>query len=153
MDLSQQATRLALLRWAREQIDEQYQDTRAALSDELDPTDRKAARLGGQRLGYVSKTNGRTSAKVTDEPALIAWCRHAHPDEIIECVRPSFVERLKSDAKHYGAAVDTTTGEVVPGIDVVAGEPYITVKLDDHAAELIAANWSEVIRQVPELPA
>lgn len=152
MNLSEQATRLALLRVLRDRIGDAYDAERQRLGGELDPADRKAAQMAGHKIGSVSKTLGRSSVRVSDMDALVAWVRDRYPTEIVETVRESYLSKLKDSAKRHGTAVDESTGEIVPGIQVAIGDPYITVRVDDTAADVIAAHWQDVVRYVPELP-
>lgn len=151
-DLSDAATRVAIVAALKSKVLEAYELARAEAGEQMDPGDRKAAQLGGGKLGHVTVATGSTRAKVTNDTALTKWVAEHHPDEIVQSVRSSYVNKILDDAKHYGQAVDVTTGELIPGVDVRVGNPYVTVKLADDAAETIAAHWDTALRHVPELP-
>lgn len=151
-NLAESATRVAILSALRSRVAEAYEIARNDTAEVMDAGDRKSARLGSGELGKVVKTNGSTRAKITDEQAFTKWVAQHHPDEVIQAVRQSYLNKVLADAKHYGQGVDTATGELIPGVDVVQGNPYVTVKLTDDAADLISANWDAALHHVPELP-
>jgi hypothetical protein len=111
--------------------------------------DRNAAALPSDAvIGSVTYAKGRASAAVTDREAFEEWVAANHPEEIetvvpepIVRVRPAYEALLTSAAKQMGEAVDATTGEVVPGIEVRQGDPYTTVRLAGDAEEQVAAAW------------
>jgi hypothetical protein len=111
------------------------------------PSDRLTATLPNSKdVGTVTLAKGRTTAAVTDADAYEAWVRANHPDWIetvpaTERINPDATHRLTSAARKTGVAVDAETGEIVPGIDVVQGEPYPMVKLADDAREAVAEAW------------
>lgn len=82
----------------------------------------------GTDLGSVALAAGRVSAKVTDPAAFQAWVAVRHPDELVQQVRESFTHRVLNQAAATGDPVDPMTGEVIPGVEVVAGDPYLTVR-------------------------
>jgi hypothetical protein len=110
------------------------------------PSDRLTATIsGGDDIGTVTLAKGRTTASVADTAAYEAWVRATHPEQIETVpattrVNPEFTARLTSAAKQLGVAVDET-GEVVPGIEVSAGDPYPMVKLAEDARDEVAKAW------------
>ena len=116
------------LRVLGDRVKARSDDVKAQLAASLDPGDRKVAALDdATKVGVVSFANGRTSARVTDERALLRWVRDNRPDEIVDMIRGSFLSWLLEDARKRGAAVDAN-GEVIPGVTVTASEPYVSVK-------------------------
>jgi hypothetical protein len=99
--------------------------------------DAAMAELGVERLrvadgdggdaGTLSRTAGRTSARVTDEAAFERWVAERHPDQMVLSVRPGFRERLLFAAANAGAPVDSDLS-VIPGVEVVTGEPYVSFR-------------------------
>lgn len=102
----------------------------------------RAERVGaylpdGSKIGAVSRSEGRMSAKVVDEAAALAWCLERYPDEVqtvpaVRVVRPAFLKYLtdaaKADeAKDGDLGVDPRTGEELPFIKVSQGAPYVSV--------------------------
>lgn len=103
----------------------------AAVAAGMDVGDRKVAKLTDQTaVGSVTYANGKTTARVTDERALRDWVADNKPGELVTIVRPAYVSALLSAAVKAKAPVDPATGEVVPGIEVGQGDPYLTVTVD-----------------------
>jgi hypothetical protein len=92
----------------------------------------------GTDLGTVTYSSGNRTPKVTNEAAFVAWVAANRPDEVIETtrrtVRPAFVSLVLKWTKDNGVAV-TPEGEPIPGIELHAGNPYLTVKTTDEAKE------------------
>jgi hypothetical protein len=94
----------------------------------------------GTPLGTVSIRKGRVTAKVTDLDALTEWVENHHPEHIVTVtsVRPAYVSVLLKQAQDAGAPVDKT-GEVIPGVSVTEGEPYLATTLTNGAAKVVLA--------------
>lgn len=149
-------------------IAERLKDAKAALDCEITDTwrakDRATAVLPtGDEIGAVTLVSGRTTARLADEAAFVAWVEKTHPGEMetvtITRPNPQFVQRILSAARQLGTAVDADTGEEVPGITVAEGDPHPMVKLAPDAAELVAKRWQSggLVQLVagllrPELP-
>lgn len=83
---------------------------------------------GGVKLAVVSKTAGRTSAKVVDEAALLRWVKVHRPDQLVQVVADAYVKAVLKTAVEHGDAVDEETGEVIPGIEVTEGDPFVSAR-------------------------
>lgn len=133
---------LALGKWLRDKLKVWETDAKAALA--LLPGERKAATVDGHMLGLVTMAKGRKTAKVVNDAALLAYVKAHHPTEIEveERVRPAFLKLLLDDAVKKGAFIDSD-GVVIDGIiDVVQGDGYPVVKLDEDADLTIAGLLS-----------
>lgn len=82
----------------------------------------------GSDLGAVSLGQRKPAAKVTDPQAFTAWVAKNYPGEIVQSVRESFTAKLLAAATATGEPIDTATGAVIPGMELAAGEPYLTVR-------------------------
>jgi hypothetical protein len=82
----------------------------------------------GTDLGTVSTSAGRKAAKVTDVRAFTDWVAQRYPTELVQVVAEAFVRKLLDAALAAEAPVDVRTGEVIPGVEVVTGEPFLTVR-------------------------
>jgi hypothetical protein len=82
----------------------------------------------GTDFGVVSWTSGAQIAVVDDPAALLDWVKARHPGEVVDAIRPAYLTKLLGDAGKAGTGVDLATGEVVPGIKVVTGEPYVQAR-------------------------
>ena len=152
-DLADEARKAAVYQALKAKSSEGYELARAHCSELMDSGDRKRALIDDEHVADVIKTTGSRRAKVTDDATLLAWVQQNHPEEIVESIRPAYRTKLLDDAKHYGDAVDVTSGELVPGITVEHGPGHVSVRLADGALQVLAARWGEVLQQVPELGA
>lgn len=82
----------------------------------------------GTKLGTVSKSEGRVAAKVVDEAALLAWVKANRPDQLRQVVEDAYVKALLKSAVENGDAVDVETGEIIPGIEVMQGSPFVSAR-------------------------
>jgi hypothetical protein len=78
-------------------------------------------------LGKATKTAGRTRLAVTDEAALLEWLQKHHPTEIVVSPNQAYLKALESMARNVGAVIDNQ-GEIIPGVELVHGEPYVSVR-------------------------
>jgi hypothetical protein len=97
----------------------------------------------GTELGTATLCGGKEKAKVTDELALLRWVKANRPDQIREIVEDAFVKALLKQADKDGVAVDETTGEVIPGIELVETNTYVNVTPNDTARERMTALVAE----------
>ncbi len=114
--------------------------------------ERAVAAVGDTPIGTVTRTkprDGSTTAAVTDEAALIAWCDVHAPTEVqtVRSVRVGF-QRVLLDAAKNGGWVDKATGEVVdvPGVTVTEGAPGapgLMVKPAEDAEGVLRAAWQD----------
>lgn len=93
----------------------------------------------GTNLGTVSLAAGRVSARVTDEAAFLAWVQCNHPDETQTVVRDAFRRKVLDGAVAKADHGDPTAvgpdGEVVPGVEVVHGQPYLACRPTPEARD------------------
>lgn len=82
----------------------------------------------GAKLGAVSVGQRKPAAKVVDSVAFTAWVAREYPGEMVQSVRDSFAAKLLAGATAANEPVDAATGVVMPGVEIVAGEPYLTVR-------------------------
>jgi hypothetical protein len=79
-------------------------------------------------LASFSKVAGKTTAVVTNEDAFTAWVEKNYPTEIVKTVRPASREKFLKDAAALGEPVNAATGEVIPGVEITKGDPYIVTR-------------------------
>lgn len=109
----------------------------------------------GANLGAVSLARSDAKAKLTDPVAFAAWVAVRYPGELMQVVRPAFTAKILDGATAAEAPVDMATGEVVPGVELVAGEPYVTVRPTADAKErmretLLASGLLQLPAAAPE---
>lgn len=108
----------------------------------------------GTKLGAISYSEGRRTAKVTDEANALAWCQRVHPSEVqtVTIIRPAYLKMLldlaKADNAPAGAhGVDPETGEELDFIEVMQGAPYISVTATTEGKE----RMSELALGFPQM--
>jgi hypothetical protein len=89
----------------------------------------------GNNLGAVSLASGRVTAKVFDERAFTAWVAERYPHQLMQVVREAFTKKLLGEAVSAGDPVDPSTGEEIPGVELVTGDPYLMVRPAAGAVE------------------
>jgi hypothetical protein len=87
----------------------------------------------GLNLGAVSLACGDPKAKVNDTAAFTAWVADRYPGELVQVVREAFAKKVLDGATAAGDPIDPATGEIIPGVEMVAGEPYVTVRPSTEA--------------------
>jgi predicted metalloendopeptidase len=98
------------------------------------------------KLGTVSVSDGKTSAEITNEAALYQWVKKNRPDQLVEVIAPAYLKALLKAAVESGdgVAVDEDSGEVIPGIEVSVGDPYVSSRPNADAKarmrELVAGS-------------
>lgn len=123
-----------------------FDDTREALEPRLEADESVAALLpDGTRIGSVKRSKAKRTPVVTDEAALLAWVRENRPEEIVESVRPAFVEYVKAQARKHGLAVYEATGEIVPGVEMREGSPAYLPQPDPAMVSVVRAKFVELI--------
>ncbi|MEV0646040.1 hypothetical protein AB0I28_12320 [Phytomonospora sp. NPDC050363] len=113
-------------------------------------TDRSTVKdSAGMKLGIVTYAQGRTSAYIADEKAFLAWVEENHPSEMVRVINPDFKTRLLSACTTAGEPVDPSSGEVVPGVEMTQGRPYVSVRGSSEGKALM----SELMAQhgLPEI--
>ena len=111
----------------------------------MDEGDSKAATLpDGILLGKVTKTRGRATPTVKDEAAFLRWVQDNHPEEIEPTVRAAYRTKVLESAKVHGEAVDPSTAEVIPGVELGQGNPYISFRSAPGYQQVVAERWHEI---------
>lgn len=85
----------------------------------------------GTKIASVSYRSGAKTARITDDAAALAWTERVHPEQIMKAVRPAFLAMLLEHAKKEievgGHGFDPWSGEELEWIEVVKGQPGVTV--------------------------
>lgn len=127
------------------QIKANVDEGRKAVLTDLVTGDRVGGQAAGLHLGSVSKCAGRTTAKVTDERALLKYVETNHPEEIILAVRPAFREKLLKESAEAGVGVDAVTGARLDFIEVAPGDPYLQVRPSDDLKATVSQKLTALV--------
>lgn len=105
----------------------------------------------GTKLASVGYTPGRTTAKVTDPEAALKWCLDRYPDEIVKAINPAFLKGILDVSKTGQVGdpgVDPRTGELLNFVQVMQGDPFVTVTTTDEGVarmEALAAGFAGML--------
>ena len=94
---------------------------------------------GEGTYGTATVAGGKPSARVVDEEALTGWVAHTHPDWMVLTIHPLRLRALLDGITRSGKVVDSLTSEEVPGVELAAGEPYVTIRKDPAAKDALRA--------------
>lgn len=118
-------------------------DKPAALASMIASGARTVDAIGpdGTVYGTVSRCSGRKEAVVTDEDAFFAWVLERHPERIIRLIDPEWKKSLLSLSGRVGGPipVEAATGEPIPGVELLTGSPYVSVRSTEDGRDLIRA--------------
>lgn len=104
-----------------------------------DHDERKAAVLpDGVKIGSIGIRKGSTSARVTNDAALLRWVVEKHPEQIMQAIRPAFVAMLLDASKKEGIGYDPTSGEILDFIEVTTGPGGITITTTPEGKDRMA---------------
>ena len=95
------------------------------------PGDTSKPMIDGLQVGTVSVSAPQPRYQVVDEKALVAWLEWNKPDAVHKVPAPWFVA---------AAALDgfiKQTGEVPDGVEVIQGDPRISVRISTPQEEAI----------------
>jgi hypothetical protein len=165
MSVKDAVIRAAVVKTIKDQVTAEYVRATEALTEHLDPGDRKGVILeDGTNIATVSYSQARPPAgawTVTDPDALIAWAREHQPDAVREekvVIAASLAEWFTA-AENLQGIVQSSGGEVPDGVGWVESEGSpgsVSVRQTDaQKAAAIAALSRGVIdaRSVLELEA
>lgn len=101
-------------------------------------------------VGVVTLPLSNEAPYVADLEALTKWAKERHPDQVetIEQLRAAFVAALLARVEvDEGEVIDTTTGEIVPGIGVREGglPKALSITPAKAARALIAVHAEDMI--------
>lgn len=123
--------RVTALTLLKKRVDAELSAAKEAFKAESRPRDRRSSAIAGYDMGAVSLTAGRQSYKVVDMKKLVDWCGTNAPNLLSTAISDDALRVLLRDP------VDAD-GELLPGVDLVQGDPYVTVRLSDGAADAFA---------------
>lgn len=130
----------AVLRVLEDRVKQARQQANTTVLSSGDPEDRINAVHKGRKIGSVSITQGRVTARITGEDRFARWVAERYPSEVEHkpLVREAFVRAVLEASKQAGQPCMPDGTLDVPGVDVVEGEPYVTVRLTSDAAEIVS---------------
>lgn len=101
-----------------------------------------AARVGDAEVAKISLVKSKPRAVVTNPTALLAWAEEHYPTAIIRTLNPAWEKALLAAATKAGVAVDESTGELIPGVEIVdSGTSTHRVTMAKDGRAVIAEAW------------
>lgn len=97
----------------------------------------------GVKLASVTRSDGKKTAKVTDSAAALRWCLQRYPEAIVQAINPAFLKSITDYSAKVGQigdpGVDPRGGEALDFIEVVRGNPYVTITTEDAGVDRMTA--------------
>ena len=118
--------RLPILAAFKKAVNAAYDAAKEELEQGMDAGDRKTLTVNGEKSGSASLTEGRNKVSVHDPKALKEWCED---NGILYTISlPSSYWGKGGFLTIDGNNLVTSDGEIVPGVYVEKGEPYLSIK-------------------------
>lgn len=121
----------------------------AELTEAMAPGDTSRPTVNGMQVGTVSVSSPTPRYQVADEKALVTWLEWNKPDAVHKVPAPWFTAPAALDG------FIKQTGEVPDGVELVQGDPRISVRVsstqEENLRELIATgNISLIEIEAPD---
>lgn len=113
-------------------------DQLIAQLDELG-ADATSAELDGEKVAKVSRVAGKPKAYITAEHELVWYVEANYKEQTYTKVREAFWTHLQSllVPTEDGQAINSETGEIVPGVRFKMSTPYVSTRFEKQGREAI----------------
>lgn len=101
------------------------------LEEVMAPGDTSRPSIEGRQVGTVSVSSPQPRYQVVDEKALLAWLEWNKPDAVHKVPAPWFISANALDG------FIKQTGEIPDGVEIVQGDPRISVRVSGAQEEAI----------------
>lgn len=137
MSIKEKSLKLAAVSLIADEAKKAKDRLRAELQEEMDNlgADRVKAELGDETVAYITTTKPKFKWEITSDRKFIEWVRSQMPSEIIETVRPSYVEWVLDNLKYVDDLVIAPNGEIVDWVVGSESNPYLTTKFAGDGRE------------------
>jgi predicted house-cleaning noncanonical NTP pyrophosphatase (MazG superfamily) len=139
MSIKEKSLKLAAVSLIADEAKKAKDRLRAELQEEMDNlgADRVKAELGDEVVAYITTTKPKFKWEITSDRKFLEWVRSQMPSEIIETVRPSYVEWLLDNLKYVDDLVIAPNGEIVDWVVGSESNPYLTTKFAGDGRETL----------------
>jgi hypothetical protein len=139
MSIKEASLKLAAVTLIADEAKRAKDRLRAELQAEMDGigADRIKAELDGETVAFVTSVQPKFKWEITSDRKFIEWVKSQMPSEIVETVRPSYVDYVLSHLKYVDDLVVAPNGEIVDWAVGSASEPYLTTKFQGEGREKI----------------
>ena len=138
MGIKETSLKLAAVSLIADEAKRVKDQLRQDLQAEMDGigADRVKAELDGETIAYVSTSKPKFKWQIINERKWIDWVKINCPDEIVESVRESSVNRiLDKFFKYVDELVIDSNGEEVDWLDGSTSDPYLVTKFHSDGRE------------------
>lgn len=87
----------------------------------------------GQNVGRANWVDGRETLAVTDAEKFTEYVAQHHPGELVVTVNTAFQKALLSNLKIVDGQPIDANGVPVPGVQLRASAPYVSIRKTDEA--------------------
>ncbi len=139
MGIKETSLKLAAVSLIADEAKKAKDKLRAELQTEMENigADRVKAELNGETVAFVTTTRPKFKWEITSDKKFVEWVRSQMPSEIVETVRESYVDWVKSNLKYVDDLVIAPNGEIVDWAVGSASEPYLTTKFHSDGREKV----------------
>jgi len=139
MSIKEASLKLAAVTLIADEAKRAKDRLRAELQAEMDGigADRIKAELDGETVAYVTTVQPKFKWEITSDKKFVEWVKSQMPSEIVETVRESYVDWVKSNLKYVDDLVIAPNGEIVDWAVGSASEPYLTTKFHSDGREKV----------------
>lgn len=110
----------------------------------MEPGEKMKATLpGGIPIGTVQRTEVSKVVRIHNNE-LLPWVKKHRPDQIQEFVSVAYVAHLQELCKKHGVAVDETTGEIIPGVELHEGTSSFRINPSDDGRAYVLQKLREL---------
>jgi len=137
MSIKELSLKLAAVSLIADEAKKAKDKLRAELQAEMDSigADRIKAELGDEVVAYVTTTKPKFKWEIISDRKFLEWVRSNMPSEIIESVRPSYVDWVLDNLKYVDDLVIAPNGEIVDWVVGSETNPYLTTKFHSDGRE------------------
>ena len=150
-ELMELATLLADLEWL---VKRSIGENKARLNRHMTPGEGQRPTVEGMPAATINKSTGRRTVVIDNNPVFLRWLHEHAPSEVEESCRDAYWKLLAPSPD--GTCVVSPDGDIVDGLAVAEGDPFITVK-SSHDRSVTEALWQKhrhaLTDLIPELPA
>ena len=137
MSIKELSLKLAAVSLIADEAKKAKDKLRAELQAEMDSigADRIKAELGDEVVAYVTTTKPKFKWEIISDRKFLEWVRSNMPSEIIESVRPSYVDWVLDNLKYVDDLIIAPNGEIVDWVVGSETNPYLTTKFHSDGRE------------------
>jgi len=137
MSIKEKSLKLAAVSLIADEAKKAKDRLREELQAEMESigADRVKAELGDEVVAYVTTTKPKFKWEITSDRKFLEWVRSNMPSEIVESVRPSYVDWVLDNLKYVDDLIIAPNGEIVDWAVGSETNSYLTTKFHSDGRE------------------